>query len=266
MGFRYAVLIVLAIMTTGGTNAGKTTSFPNCLSCHVSHNSDRGSCVDCHRGNPRTNRKNIAHTNLIHGKYAFFSFSTSRQLKNGRQSIERFGCRRCHTISGKGNQIASNLDLLFMSSSPEKIDKAIRFPAQQMPDFRFTDQQRSELVNVIESAGRTAGAKHLENPQKVHFSNQDKRSENSFEKKCGECHKLLSSRFGGLGRGNIGPNLTGLFTVFYPGKFRAAEPWNNGNLQKWLQNPRAIRPNSAMRPVVIKNKVEIKEILEIVSN
>lgn len=243
--------------------AGQAEARNSCLSCHASHYPDKGNCTRCHRGNPRTIRKNIAHTNLIAGKYSFFTFSSSRQVRNGRQALENFGCRRCHTVSGNGNKAASNLDMLLHSSSPQITDHAIQFPAQQMPDFRFTRDQRTELVNAIENAGLERAGSRQEIPQIIHFSGRSKKKENAFEKHCGACHKLLSYRQGGLGQGEAGPNLSGLLSRFYPGAIRNHERWSSENLARWLQNPRDIRPHATMRPMMLK-KSEFEEIAAII--
>ncbi len=253
MGFNVAILILLCGLA-GELIAGTAPPRSQCLSCHASHYRERGTCGDCHHGNPGTIRKNIAHTNLIPGSYAFFNFSASAQVRNGKQLIDHLGCRRCHSVFGTGNKAASNLDLLFAASSPQMIEHAIRYPAQQMPDFRFNRQQLTEIVNAIEAAGKAAGKRGQETPQVIHFSRMGKKNENSFEKNCGGCHKFLSTHSGGLGGGDIGPNLSGLFSEFYPANFRGEERWNRNNLQKWLQNPRTIRPNTTMRPVALKQE------------
>jgi cytochrome c2 len=67
---------------------------------------------------------------------------------------------------------------------------------------------------------------------------------------CGGCHRVLTRKWGGLGRGAIGPNLSGLTGEFYPTQFKEGEPWTTERLGKWLENPRAIRPGARMPPKV----------------
>jgi hypothetical protein len=62
--------------------------------------------------------------------------------------------------------------------------------------------------------------------------------ENAFDKHCGGCHRVLTRRWGGLGSGLVGPNLSGLTSEFYPMPFREGEPWTAERLKKWLENPR----------------------------
>ena len=96
-------------------------------------------------------------------------------------------------------------------------------------------------------------------PQVVHFEKVQRQSENDFEKKCGPCHKVLTPA-GAFGKGNIGPNLSGLFSEHYP----AASPDNRRRtadfLKKWLENPRKARENTQMRPVPLK-KEEFDQLL-----
>ena len=73
--------------------------------------------------------------------------------------------------------------------------------------------------------------------------------ENSFVKLCGPCHKSLSERSGALGNGDIGPNLSGLFSEYYPKTYRDTESWTPDKLRKWLENPRNMRANARMKPV-----------------
>lgn len=60
---------------------------------------------------------------------------------------------------------------------------------------------------------------------------------------------MLSERLGAVGTGNIGPNLSGLFTEFYPKTFRNNGIWTVSNLNLWLQNPRKIKVGARMQPV-----------------
>lgn len=261
MGFRYAVLISL-ILLPALANAEQPVVPSSCLACHVSHFTAQGSCTGCHGGNPRTTRKNIAHKNIITSKYAYFNLSSSVQVHNGKKLIAQSGCRRCHVIFKRGNRIASDLDRLFSYLSPQNIDRAIRNPAQQMPDFRLTNAQRTDVVNAIEYAGMTTGKKRSEDiPQVVHFSKKKNKSEDIFEKNCGGCHKMLTITSGGMGFFEIGPNLSGLFSEFYPAAFRGEKQWNPENLKKWLKNPRTVRSDSTMRPVVLSPEDQEKLML-----
>lgn len=73
-----------------------------------------------------------------------------------------------------------------------------------------------------------------------------------FVKQCGGCHKLLSKQYGGLGNGTAGPNLSGLFSRFYPLNFEGGKAWNEERLKRWLKNPRKLRSQTIMRPIPLK--------------
>jgi cytochrome c2 len=86
----------------------------------------------------------------------------------------------------------------------------------------------------------------------VHFADVKKHRGNIFEKQCGPCHKILIEAFGALGKGNIGPNLSGLFSEHYPANLKDNGRWTADILKKWLENPRKYRENSQMRPIPLK--------------
>jgi cytochrome c2 len=130
-----------------------------------------------------------------------------------------------------------------------------------MPDFRTTEAQRRSLVTALlaesEKADRSDSA-----PQVVHFSDGAS-GKDVFSVKCGGCHRVLTTRLGGLGREAVGPNLSGLLSTFYPSTFRNGQPWTEERLRDWLKNQRQIRPTAVMQPVVLTEK-EFRELVEIV--
>ncbi|KAF0220245.1 MAG: lipoprotein cytochrome [Geobacteraceae bacterium] len=176
--------------------------------------------------------------------------------------MDTFACRRCHTIGGKGNRPAANLDSSALLRQPREIFHAIQSPVQYMPDFRPADGEITDMVNAI-LAGATA-KKSKETPLVVHFQNTGTR-ENIFEKHCGACHRMLSTRDGGIGKGEIGPNLSGLFSPFYPATFRERERWSAANLKKWVANPRRIKNGTLMQPIPL-NEQEFAGLTEILQH
>jgi mono/diheme cytochrome c family protein len=220
----------------------------SCLNCHAPHYGEAGNCTFCHRGDPRTDRAGLAHHNLIAGRFAHFALPESPVTQFGRQRLEQAGCRRCHRSGGKGNSLASDLDRLLPAARPEEVLRSIRQPVLFMPDFAFTEQTAVLLVNALFAHSAQAEKPAGEIPQVVHFEGVE-RAENVFDKHCGGCHRVLTQRLGGLGRGLVGPNLTGLTSEFYPVLFREGEAWTTERLKKWLENPRATRANARMAPV-----------------
>jgi cytochrome c2 len=235
---------------------------PSCLGCHKPHYEAIGTCVGCHRGNESTSRLAIAHHDLIAGRFAQFTLGSTPAVERGRKLLETFACRRCHIITGKGNRLAADLDGLLSAQQPQLLFDAIRTPALFMPNFRFDDRQTIDLVNALLAGARKAGGNVAEQPAVVHFDDGKQSVTNPFVTLCGPCHRTLTERFGGLGKGDIGPNLSGLFSRYYPETFRDRAPWRGERLGNWLANPRRFRPTARMQPILLKTG-ELQSLVDI---
>ncbi|MCK9363442.1 MAG: cytochrome c [Syntrophales bacterium] len=220
-----------------------------CITCHQPHYSGKGSCVSCHRGDDRTGRKEIAHYDLVAGRFAHYKIEGSPVAERGKKLLERFSCRRCHRYAEKGNHLAGSLDVTGATGKVRDIYESIRVPVLFMPNFHANDAQIADLVNAILARAKFQKPPVGETALIVHFQDVKNIRKNVFAGKCGKCHKILSEQSGGLGSGYIGPNLSGLFSEFYPRTYRDAESWNPDKLKKWLENPRDIRINAMMPPV-----------------
>ncbi|WP_157046111.1 selenite/tellurite reduction operon c-type cytochrome lipoprotein ExtS [Geotalea uraniireducens] len=263
MGVRPAVLMIIAcllLLPAAEAFAGRVA----CLRCHKPHYTGRGTCIGCHRGDGRSDRLAIAHRDLIQARFSWFAIAGSQPLQRGEKLLVSFACRRCHTSAGKGNRLASNLDRLPMNTTPQKIFEAIKSQALFMPDFSFDDRQITDLVNAILAGAVKAGRSGGETPQVVHFEDMKRHTDNVFEKQCGPCHKILTEAFGALGKGDMGPNLSGLFSEHYPATLKDNGRWTADILKKWLENPRKISKNSQMRPIPLK-KDEFEQLLAILA-
>ena len=64
----------------------------------------------------------------------------------------------------------------------------------------------------------------------------------------------ITAQSGGLGRSQVGPNLAGLLSEFYPRPYGNAGRWTATTLKAWLDNPRASRPLATMQPVRISRE------------
>ncbi len=223
---------------------------------------EAGTCIHCHRGYPGTNRLDIAHYRLISGRFASFGLAESPLVKRGEQLLTDAACRRCHHSTDQGNRLATNLDRSLLHNSPEALLQAIREPALFMPRFHFSDEQLVALINAILAGAAKQAPRVTEAPQVVHFSELAEATEDSFTKHCGDCHRLLSQQQGGLGRGEMAPNLSGLFSDYYPLNFGEGERWTVENLNKWLENPRKLRPLTQMAPLQLTPE-ELTRLLEI---
>lgn len=132
-----------------------------------------------------------------------------------------------------------------------------------MPKFGLDEERIALLVNMI-LAGSQGHEIGKAAPAKVHFNNSGKKSEDVFSKKCGSCHRIITGHLGALGTGDIGPNLSGLFSRYYPKTFRHGEVWNARNLAAWLKNPRKIKESAQMQPVELTDK-ELSELYKLYS-
>lgn len=250
-----AILILLLLLFPG-----RVLAEGRCDKCHLSHYVDAGLCTTCHRGNPGTDRTDLAHANLINGRFAHFALPDSPVTQYGKQLLEQNGCRRCHRSGNKGHALASDLDRLLPAARPAEVMQSIRQPVLYMPDFIFGETTAVFLVNALFANSSQAESTMGETPMVIHFEGVE-RAENHFEKHCGGCHRLLTKTWGGLGRGVIGPNLSGLLGEFYPRPFRDEERWSRANLEKWLKNPREIRKAARMSPQRLKPD-DLRQILE----
>jgi cytochrome c2 len=253
------LLILLILLMPGVAEAASK----GCLDCHPAHHVDRGGCISCHRGNDLTDRKRIAHYRLIPARYASFTLPGSDRVERGKKLVERFGCRRCHIADKHGTSLAASLEHLG-AKAPEELAAAIDLPAYYMPDFRFSAADRDDIVNYLMWLGHGGEAGGKETPVVIHFVKKEREREHPFVKRCGGCHKVLTETIGGVGRGAVGPNITALFTPFYPRLYRKGEPWTTERLREWLKNPRTARPAAVMPPVALEAK-ELEQIEELLT-
>ena len=233
-----------------------------CLPCHTAHYADRGQCSDCHRGNPASTRKNIAHAGLRAGKYARFTLGNAVQKIYGDRLVDQLACRRCHISAGRGNRLAMNLDVSSVRKSAGELAVSLRRPVVNMPKFGLDEELTTTLVNAI-LAGSQGHKTDDSVPVRIHFSHSGQKSMDIFSKKCGSCHRLLSEQFGAVGTGEIGPNLSGLFTEYYPKTFKADDVWTTKTLSLWIENPRKIRPIVTMQPVKL-TEAEMKDLVSVI--
>lgn len=234
---------------------------PLCLSCHTVHYEKRGKCTYCHLGNPVSTRKNIAHAGLRAGKYSRFSLGEAVEIKKYERMLEQFACRRCHVSNGRGNRLAANLDSASKQKKAEELADSIRHPVVNMPNFGLNEEKATILVNAVIS-GSNLQEPETGKPITLHFNALKNKNAGVFTRSCGSCHRLLSERYGALGTGNIGPNLTGLLSINYPKTFKAGDAWTFQKLKAWMNNPREFRPWAQMMPVTL-NDNELKELLSV---
>lgn len=252
MGTVLPILAVLFGLLFGAVPA--QSAGQSCLKCHAVHYAERGLCIDCHRGNPGSDRKNIAHHRLIEGRFSHFTLGNVTVVKEGNRLVDQLACRRCHRIAGSGNALAASLDRLIETKMPREIVDSIMRPVQGMPDFRLNKQQTVAVINAVFSGTRLEPVKGGERPLVKHFDKNSRSDEDVFGRHCGACHRMLTARKGLIGAGDMSPNLSGLLSQYYPLTYRGKERWGFTALQQWVRNPRTVLPNSTMRPVMLDEK------------
>ncbi|MEA3464865.1 MAG: selenite/tellurite reduction operon c-type cytochrome lipoprotein ExtS [Thermodesulfobacteriota bacterium] len=255
------VWLVFLISVLGGAGSALAQDLNSCLACHQHCHGEvvwqRDSvvplvCTQCHRGNNRTTRKTISHHFLIDAAHAWYRLPLSRVYLDGKKRIDQLSCRRCHLQNKQGNTLAINLDQLLATASVDEIETALRVSALYMPNFSISQGDLIALVTQVLAGGLAAPPVSGSAPVVVHFEDNIK-SEHLFVKHCGVCHRVLTHHQGGLGHGLIGPNLSGLFTPFYPATAKDGQHWTREAVVVWLKNPRKIRPLTRMPPVTLIN-------------
>lgn len=134
-----------------------------------------------------------------------------------------------------------------------------------MPHFNFQETDVTRLVNAILASSAGYALKSTDLGQAIHFEEDKEDSNDVFSRNCGGCHRILTKRIGGIGKGDMGPNLSGIFSDFYFQNFREGQSWDLNGLEKWLKNPRDIRTHAQMPPVQLK-KDEFIHLLRIFDN
>ncbi|UOD35111.1 c-type cytochrome [Deferribacteraceae bacterium V6Fe1] len=227
------------------------------MKCHEPHYTREANCTICHRGIDITSRKDIAHFNLITAKYADFLIN-EKVLEKAREIVNDSGCRRCHVLEGRGNILARDLHGTGGKNTGEYIFKMIKEPNEYMPDFHFDNSTINKLVKLILFDGVKVVKK--ENASYPVFLDSD--VENVFGKKCGNCHRAVLKNIGPAGKGDIGPNLSGLFSEYYKSKILTKNKKITEDIfRKWLKNPREISEKTVM-PIIALDSKEIDDLVE----
>jgi mono/diheme cytochrome c family protein len=189
----------------------------------------------------------LAHERLLTGRAAFLRLPDSPAMREGRDLVEALACRRCHAIGEKGNRLATSLDAVVWKREQAQLVLSIREPVENMPRFGLDEEQAEAIVAFLLRSGSPDPP---QDTYRVHFTRGASPSPGVFEKECGGCHRLLGPA-GPVGTGTTGPNLSGLFTPFYPPTAPGERPWTDKALADWLRNPRASRAHSTMPPVAL---------------
>jgi len=225
-----------------------------CLDCHASHYTWLGGCVDCHRGDDRATRADLAHHRLLRGAAAAWSLPGSPVLPRATALRDSLGCRRCHATGGKGERLAIDLDTVAWPRSQDELRQALVNPAAAMPDFSLGAANADTLIAALLRDGDRYSASSR---YQVRFRAGSDDSLRVFARLCGPCHQGLTPD-GPQGIGAAGPNLSGLPGAHYP---TADGLWDRAKLERWLRNPRTLRAGATMPPLTVK-PAELDAVLE----
>ncbi len=167
-------------------------------------------------------------------------------MREGERLVEAAACRRCHTVNGRGTGLATDLGPVAATRDAAELVAAIVNPVDAMPRFGFDAPQAEAIVAFLLHTGADARTSRA---YRVHFASPaaSEKVRSVFEEKCGGCHRLLSAA-GPRGHSRAGPDLSGLFSAFHPGRPEGRGPWTRRALEAWLDNPRATRPGALMPP------------------
>jgi cytochrome c2 len=242
---RAAVLIAAFVL--GGCVKAQSTARQQvgCGSCHELHYLREGACHECHRGNPAAERVELAHERLLTGRASEHRLPDGPAQREGRRLVETLACRRCHSIGGEGNRLAQYLDKVVWTREQAQLLSSIREPVENMPRFGLDQRQAEAIVAFLLRSG---SQDQPQDSYRVHFTRPASMSPTAFERSCGGCHRFLGAS-GPVGSGNAGPNLSGLFTAFYPPTAPGRRAWTEKALGDWLRNPRASGKTTVMPPV-----------------
>lgn len=84
-------------------------------------------------------------------------------------------------------------------------------------------------------------------PQNAPPPGSPSRGAEIYEAKCGACHSLDFNRIGPKHRGVFGRKAAGVTDFHYSAALKKlAVTWNAQTLDRWLQNPTAMAPGTAM--------------------
>ena len=244
---RLSRVILLALPLLGGcVKAGpRVAAGETCGGCHAPHRLDRGACSSCHRGEPTAERQELGHRLLLSGRAAEHGQANAPAVVEGRRLVDVLACRRCHVVGGRGNRLAANLDRAVWRREQAALARSIGAPVENMPRFAMREPQVEATIAFLLHEGDPESG---EESYRVRFWHRRQARSSPFEEDCGGCHRAILPE-GPVGRGSVGPNLSGLFTPHYPATAAWRQPWTRAALEKWLTNPRALRPRTTMPPV-----------------
>ncbi|WCL49870.1 c-type cytochrome [Leptospira sp. GIMC2001] len=189
------------------------------------------------------------------------SQNLTESVLKGKLIWENNNCMGCHTLLGEGGYYAPDLTNVVDKRGAEWIkifldDPEAMFPGERkMVKYKFTKEEKSQIIDFLAWVGKIdtngwppapniSSAGLSQSQDKVVVTNKTSMAMPvKFQQLCIACHAV-----GGSG-GVVGPSLDHVGTKF-----------DKEYLDKWLSDPQAVKPGTAM-PKLPLSEMERKEII-----
>ncbi|MFQ5579122.1 MAG: c-type cytochrome [Nitrospiria bacterium] len=174
---------------------------------------------------------------------------------SGKILVEKIGCLNCHTIDGKGGEVAPDLSHAHERLQEEWLVRFLKKPyvirplgyipysGVQMPNLRLTDEEAEKIAHYlstlkkVEIERRAELTSRLNNPENL--KGDIEKGRRLFARlPCLNCHTITGGK-----RRLIGPDLSDIGTRLQP-EF----------LYLWIENPQAFEPLTLMPNLGLKEK------------
>ena len=154
------------------------------------------------------------------------------------QLMNDLACFSCHTINGRGGDMAPDLTLEGSAVQRKWLDDFLKNPntlrpalIRRMPKFNLTDAEIATLSDYIMTVYQTPAFDRDSMPESGYSSSQVEQGRQLFYSKyaCQSCH-IIDPK---IDKGYIGPTLT-----------QVGSRLNAAWIYQWLRNPQALRPGT----------------------
>ncbi len=160
-------------------------------------------------------------------------------VERGKHLWESNNCMGCHTILGEGAYYAPELTKVYERRGAEFIRAMLRDPEamypgrRRMQQYDFSESEIDDLVAFFEWVGEMDLNGFPAEPVLASAGGAPRAADDGrplvFDQMCTACHAV-----GGSG-GNVGPALDSI-----------ADTRDAAFLERWLRDPQAVRPGTAM--------------------
>jgi nitric oxide reductase subunit C len=188
------------------------------------------------------------------------SENLTETVLKGKLIWENNNCMGCHTLLGEGGYYAPDLTNVVDKRGSEWIkifldDPEAMFPGERkMVKYKFTEEEKTQIIDFLAWVGKIdtngwppepniSSAGLSQTKDKIATSKPAIPAPVKFQQLCIACHAV-----GGQG-GVVGPSLDHVGTKY-----------DNDYLNKWLSDPQAVKPGTAM-PKLPLTDIERKEII-----